>query len=136
MGNNIQKKKKQANNVEHSAMLQVQQYSGPLPLPEQLEKYEEVLPGAAERIFKMAEENQKCEINYRNRLIKSQSRDALLGAVLSVVIIIVLFAFGSIILYLSKDMQGLSEIVTIISGFVSIVSGVVTIYQVFFSKQK
>lgn len=31
------------------------QYSGPLPKPEDLAKYEQVIPGAAERIIKMAE---------------------------------------------------------------------------------
>lgn len=34
-------------------------YSGPLPPPHMLERYEQVLPGAAERIFDMAESEQK-----------------------------------------------------------------------------
>ncbi len=34
-------------------------YSGPIPPPESLEYYESVLPGAADRILRMAEENAK-----------------------------------------------------------------------------
>jgi len=35
---------------------QASSYSGPLPPPEQLKQYEEVLPGSADRILRMAEE--------------------------------------------------------------------------------
>lgn len=37
--------------------IQQSQYSGPIPPPESLQYYEEILPGAADRILKMAEEN-------------------------------------------------------------------------------
>ncbi|MEW6200669.1 MAG: DUF2335 domain-containing protein [bacterium] len=30
-------------------------YSGPIPLPEHLQKYEQILPGSANRIISMAE---------------------------------------------------------------------------------
>lgn len=41
-------------------------FSGPLPHPELLRKYEEAIPGAAERIFKIAENEQNHRIQYDN----------------------------------------------------------------------
>ncbi len=41
-------------------------FSGPLPHPELLRKYEEAFPGAAERIFKIAEKEQEHRIKYDN----------------------------------------------------------------------
>ena len=43
-----------------------QQHRGPLPSPEQLEKYEKFIPGSAERIIKMAEDG----FNHRHRIEK------------------------------------------------------------------
>lgn len=37
---------------------QIQHFSGPLPSPEMLKKYNEILPNAAERVFRMAEKAQ------------------------------------------------------------------------------
>jgi uncharacterized membrane protein len=37
---------------------QIQHFSGPLPSPEMLSKYNEILPNAAERVFRMAEKAQ------------------------------------------------------------------------------
>jgi uncharacterized membrane protein len=46
----------------YSNLLHIQQsqYSGPIPPPESLEYYENILPGAADRILRMAEENARC----------------------------------------------------------------------------
>lgn len=38
------------------AAVEVSRFSGPLPHPEDLAKYEQVLPGAADRIIRMAEQ--------------------------------------------------------------------------------
>lgn len=45
-------------------------FSGPLPRPEDLAKYEQIVPGAAERIIKMAEDEMKHRHNNENRLTK------------------------------------------------------------------
>ncbi len=38
------------------AAIEVSRYSGPLPPPENLAKYEQILPGSADRIIRMAEQ--------------------------------------------------------------------------------
>lgn len=39
-----------------------QRYSGPIPIASEFQKYEDVLPGAADRILKMSEDALKAEI--------------------------------------------------------------------------
>jgi len=43
---------------------QVEQYSGPVPHPSIVERYERTLPGSADRILSMAEERQSANIEY------------------------------------------------------------------------
>jgi uncharacterized membrane protein len=51
-----------------SGRLEVSQYSGPLPDPEILARYEKVLPGAAERTFRLVESEQE----HRHRMQEKQ----------------------------------------------------------------
>ncbi|MBI1812728.1 DUF2335 domain-containing protein [Candidatus Peregrinibacteria bacterium] len=45
--------------VQHE---QTVSYSGPLPHPGDLERFERILPGAAERIMRMAEQRQSIDV--------------------------------------------------------------------------
>ena len=55
-------------------MMQVSRaYSGPLPSPEALEKYNQVLPGAAERILAMAENQGKHRQDIERKVIESNA---------------------------------------------------------------
>lgn len=63
-------------------------YSGPLPLPEDLAKYDRVVPGAAERILRMAEN----ESEHRRKRDNRMDWSIIITTILSVV-----FAFLSII---------------------------------------
>lgn len=49
-----------------------QQYSGPLPLPEQLNGYEEIQEGFAERILAMAENEQRQRHSMEERLLSAE----------------------------------------------------------------
>jgi len=55
----------------------VENYMGPLPHPDILEKFDQVSPGAAERIIKMAEDQQKhvFEIEKRTLIINEQNHE-------------------------------------------------------------
>jgi uncharacterized membrane protein len=44
-------------------------YSGPLPLPQQLQGYEEIVPGAADRIIRMAEKQSAHRIEIESKVI-------------------------------------------------------------------
>ena len=54
-----------------TGIIQVER-SAPLPTPDELQAYEEILPGAAERIFRMAEAEQSHRVNRENRELDLQ----------------------------------------------------------------
>lgn len=60
------------------------EFSGPIPPPNIIRGYEEIVPGAADRIIAMAENQSKHRQDMERIMVKSESRDSLLG---------VLFAF-------------------------------------------
>jgi Predicted membrane protein len=80
---------KKANNGETSVEVTTA-YQGPLPSPEILQGFENVLPGAAERILAMAEKEQKNRHNIEQKLSAASILSVAFGigcAFLSVIII-------------------------------------------------
>lgn len=95
------------------------QYSGPLPPPEMLQGFEQVLPGAAERIFSMVEQEQKHvhALQERSLAIDEQNvrgayRLASRGQILGFVVVFASLLIGALLLYLGKDISGLATILT------------------------
>ena len=60
-------------------MLVEASWTGPLPPPEALQRYDEILPGGADRIFRMAEDRHRHQIEQEKAAIELE-RDALLSA--------------------------------------------------------
>lgn len=64
----------------------ISEFSGPLPPPSIIQGYEDVIPGAAERILAMAEK-QSAHRQYMDRImIQSDSRDSLLGIIAALIL--------------------------------------------------
>jgi uncharacterized membrane protein len=61
-------------------------FSGPLPHPTVLEGYEKTLPGAAERVIKMAENQAAHRQGIEKVVINSDSRNATLGVIFAFII--------------------------------------------------
>lgn len=53
---------------------QMTAHAGPLPAPETLGGYEEILPGAAERILRMAEREQESRVTLEHRQLEADIR--------------------------------------------------------------
>lgn len=68
------------------AVLQQVSFSGPLPPPSILRQYDEVVPGAAERIIKMAEDQSKHRQELENAVIKSDISNSKSGLLFGFVI--------------------------------------------------
>lgn len=92
-------------------------YSGPLPHPDVLEKYENVYPGSASKIFQMAEEQAQHRRNMESENLRLAARDSSRGAVFGFIIALVGIISGLIVACLNP-----SKSVNIISG--SAISGV------------
>ena len=60
---------------------QSEYYSGPIPHPEIIKKYEEILPGSADRIIAMAEKQSTHRQEMEKIKVRSESRDSFLGVI-------------------------------------------------------
>ena len=61
-------------------------FSGPIPHPQILAGYEKIVPGAGDRILRMAENEAKHRHSVDDRCIRADSRDGLLGIIAAFVI--------------------------------------------------
>ncbi len=103
-------------------LIKEESFSGPIPPPQALKGYEEVLPGSADRILKMAEQQQEHRMKMENKAISKQlslnSRGQIFGFIIFFVCI------GVAILFAYLDMKYFAGIfltvtmATIISIFV------------------
>jgi uncharacterized membrane protein len=74
------------------AMVESRQFSGPLPAPEDFAKYEENLPGSAERILRMAEKQQEHRIESESKIIGYKTSVGKRGQWLGFILVILCIA--------------------------------------------
>ena len=86
----------------HTQITAVSQYSGPLPRPEDLIRYNEAVPGAAERIITMAEKEMSHRHKAEDKRLNSKVRLAYISTVLSFISVLVLAGLIGYSLYLGK----------------------------------
>lgn len=68
-------------------------HSGPLPAPEDFQHYDEILPGAADRILRLAEKEQDHRHGQEDRIVSSEYGTRMLGqfgALLSLAMLVAL----------------------------------------------
>lgn len=80
------------------ACIEQRSFSGPLPPPEYLQGYENVLSGSAERILKMAEKEQEERLANNRQMVtivsNERRRGQMFGFLLSILLIISGFVLG------------------------------------------
>ena len=81
-------------------------FSGPLPPPNILDGYERVLPGSADRIITMAEEQLKHRHNLEKSVIKSNIRNEGVGMVFAFILTLTLMFFGGYLIINEKETAG------------------------------
>lgn len=103
---------------ETSLTVQAAAYSGPLPPPEALARYNEILPGAADRIIAMAERQsqhrEEIETAVINGNIQEQKRGTRYGFIIAMTV-----AIGSI--YLLATGHAITGSITLFSDLGSLV---------------
>ncbi len=82
------------------------QYSGPIPPPAHLEKYESILPGAADRIISMAESQAKHRQEIENKVISSDVKNSTLGLWFGFLIGLAGVITGFYLIYTGKVIEG------------------------------
>ncbi|HEY4524486.1 MAG TPA: DUF2335 domain-containing protein [Candidatus Paceibacterota bacterium] len=99
----------QFNNNKNSVIVRqssTQLFSGPLPSPEVLQKFDEIIPGAAERIIKMAEEQSAHRKELEKKVIESDIARSKWGQILGFVIAILGLIVSAIVAIYSNAIAG------------------------------
>nr|DAO63734.1 MAG TPA: putative membrane protein [Caudoviricetes sp.] len=117
MSNSLKKHDKTSSKAQ---MVIAEQFSGPIPSPEVFAKYEAILPGAAERILTMAEEQQKHRMEIEKQVINSKISDSRLGIILGFILTIVIIAVSTGAILMGYSVIGFSSIIIAVGGLVGV----------------
>lgn len=124
----LMKSTQPVNNTKQTIHLQQQHYSGPLPHPEALERYNQIVPGAAERIIKMAEK----EMDHRHKNEDVMTRSAIRTTIMSII-----FAFVSVLILSGLVFYALTKGFDVVAGSIAVGSiAAVSSVFIFFKKKK
>jgi len=102
------------------AQLHAAYFSGPLPPPQLLAKYNEVIPNGAERIMAMAEKQSAHRENLESRVVNGNVANQTRGSYFAFIIALVTILCGFFLIYKGKSGVGLAAIVTSVAGLVSV----------------
>lgn len=92
--------------------------SGILPAPDDLAKYEELLPGVTNRLLTTYESQVNHRIELEKIVIKGDSCRALLGQILSFIIVMSVLCISGFLFYLGKSIAGLSAVVLALASLI------------------
>lgn len=105
-------------------------HRGPIPHPRILKGYEEIIPGAADRILSMAESEAQHRHEIDNKCVKADSRDSLLGIISAFILGLSCIVGGILVIIMVPKTIG------IVSGTVITGSGLAGILGTFISGTK
>jgi uncharacterized membrane protein len=92
------------------------QFSGPLPHPDILVKYNEAHPGAADRIIAMAEKQAIHRQELERKVITTNCHNAKLGPIYGFLICMTAIGGGIYLIQLGKGAAGLTSIITALAS--------------------
>ena len=93
-------------------------------MADQFQQYDEVLPGAAERILVMAEKEQAIRHVNTTRLVKSQTFQNYFGPIFGFLTTIGFGLMGYALIMAGKDIQGFAAIILAITSLLGSVASV------------
>lgn len=95
-------------------------FIGPLPPPNILRGYNEVIPGAAERILAMAENQQSHRIQMESAVVQENCKSQRRGLTFGFVITMTVVLGGFFLIYKGKSASGLISVVLALASLVGI----------------
>lgn len=82
-------------------------YSGPIPSASELKKYEDILPGAADRILTMAENQSKHRQKMEMKMLEANIKAERAGQIFGFIIFFSALAVGATLMILGQNAVGL-----------------------------
>lgn len=118
-------KQAQHQNVKKVTISKQQHFSGPIPDPSSLEAYNNIVPGSADRIIAMAENEARNRHKIENRLSKNVVITTMLGIVFAFLSVIILagLAFYALLMGYGQSAS------TIAVGSIAAVAGVFVFFR-------
>jgi len=95
-------------------------FSGPLPPPEVLEKYNQAMPGLAERIISMAEQQGRHRQEIEKTVINSNAFVQKVGPFLGFIVAMTAVIGGIVLILKGKDGYGLAAIITALASLAGV----------------
>jgi len=89
--------------VDNELVAVAERHSGPIPHPDVLAGYEQVLPGSAERIVRMAEKNQDHQITIETKVLNAKRSEIHAGQACAVLVVFAAFAMTGYAPYLAES---------------------------------
>lgn len=102
------------------ASLQVSGYSGPLPPPEMLQKYNDIEPGLVNRIVAMAESQAQHRQAMEAKVITDRGLNERRGSLYGFVIALVAIVGSLVLLALGNKIEGLTGLITTIGALAGV----------------
>jgi uncharacterized membrane protein len=96
------------------------EFSGPVPPPAILERYDQILPGAAERILAMAERQATHRQSLERTVVEGNAIAQRRGQVLGFILALAALVIGGTLVWYDKRVEGLATIIVDIVGLVSL----------------
>ncbi len=104
-------------------------YSGPLPHPEMLERYDKIIPDGAERIMRMAESEQSHRHKCDDLMVKGEVSLAKRGQIVGALLAILITGAGFWL-----TLSGHEAVGSVVFG--TTIIGVISIFVTYYRKQK
>ncbi|MBI4827473.1 MAG: DUF2335 domain-containing protein [Nitrospinae bacterium] len=95
-------------------------FSGPLPPPNILQKYNDVMPGLAERIVNSAEKQASHRMDLEKIVIQGEDRRAYLGWGSGTVLALLVVLLGAYLVYVGRNVEGFSTLAATAATFAGV----------------
>ena len=103
-----------------TASIAIEAFEGPIPPPAVLEAYERLVPGAAERILKMAENQSNHRQEIEKIVVRAGARDSLLGVVVACVVVICSFGWSAYALSKGQSAKAVAVVISTVAGLAGV----------------
>jgi uncharacterized membrane protein len=100
--------------------IQVASFSGPLPHPSLLARYNDVIPGGADRIMAMAERQSAHREKLEAEVVLANPANQARGSVFAFIICLVTILGGMFLIYGGRDAVGLAAVIASLAGLASV----------------
>lgn len=93
------------------AAVVAQSFSGPLPPPDVLVKYNEAIPNGAERIMAMTESQSAHRMKLEELVVRANIKNQTRGSIFAFTLCVIALAIGAWLIWAGKSVQGVTSII-------------------------